>query len=1209
MKKLSRIIPSVICIIALILSDKTVAYAANEAQTAAKTVNISLEEDDTDDKTDDTESSEEKEQGIGLENAGDDGASEKSDNYAIERPDPSEMTEVRIGSYEDWCDLAHNCTLDTWSADKYVVMTDNIDFNMKEFVPIPYFAGIFDGDNHTINKAAFTGDQNYIGVFSRTAPQAVIRNVNVIGVMKPTGKPFDIGGIAGDNAGMIANCKYDGYVEGYDYIGGIAGYNEATGIVSACTVTGKITGLHYVGGICGASAGLVTGCSAKADINTVTKEVETGLADIKVEEVFTSLLNRGREEGNKKMIANSTNPVDIGGIAGHNTGEISSCANDSAVGYEHVGYNIGGIAGRSSGYVHDCINNGKLQGRKDVGGIVGQAEPYIRLDLTKDIISQLNTAINSLHDSVDKTIRDTDSSSGVVSARLNVIKSFADRALSDTGYLANSTTDFVNGVTGATNEIVGRLEYVIDETSKNDGPMDKVKNAGSDFKDAAADVEKMAEDMDIYRYMTPAEKASYDEAKQTIKDKTAEYDAKRNYYETADAVAAERATKRTTAQNEAKDETLKGLYDEKKQPGDREWNTLTPEEKDAFYNSLTDDEKARVDSAADAAGTAAVKAWAAGRADTDTGYADTMAKKAAIIGGIVLEHSGEMSEGAKTDGKNAAADLKDMAENLRDSGSQMKSIIGNVAGRSDVRFPQLSEEYRMHTNSLVSNIRGMSDNLGFLNNEMKGSTDVVCNDLEDVNDGFSTIMLLFTDAMDGVLDMDYSEVYEDESNDVCETSVDATIADCTNFGNVFGDIDTGGIAGTMAEEYDFDLESDVTGVKDSARNSTYRTKCVARSDINRGEVKGKKSYAGGVCGLHEIGTILRCSNFAKASSQSGDYVGGVAGRSYATIRDSYEKGVLAGGSYIGGIAGSGAVVTGCIAMPSVTEGTNFTGAVVGSSSDGDRLKGNLFVSGSLAGIDRISKSGMAEPVAYSQLLAMDNVPADFSVLKVDFVVDGKKVATLDKRAGDVVTLSEVPVDEAVSKAQNAESEDDNTLSLEDDEYIKWDCDDEITVTEDTEINGSIVRYASSLASEQVRANKQSIFLVDGRFKKDDVLSVTAASMGETGYEEFVIVIPEDGESTHHIRYQEPADSEGVKVMLINDSQWEEVPTETYGRYVTFTAPGDEVRVRIEERQKRDMTMWFVIGGCIALVFVISLILVIRSKNRKKKTEHKKMITK
>lgn len=1171
MKKTYKIAPSLLLILALVIGDTAPLFAATgKAETAAKTIDISIDEDEAaeDEKADDGESPEEKKIDIDIENAGEDGASEKTENYAIVRPDPSEMTEVRIGNYEEWCDLAHKCTLDSWSADKYVVLTDNIDCNMQKFEPIPYFAGIFEGNDHTINKAAFTEDQNYIGVFSKTAPEAVIRNVNVIGVMKPGGKPFDIGGIVGDNAGMIANCKYDGYVEGYDYIGGIAGYNEATGIISACTSKGKITGLHYVGGVCGANAGLVTGCSANADINTVTKEMETGLADIKVEEVFTSLLNKGREEGNKKSIANSSNPVDIGGIVGHNTGEISSCANDSTVGYEHVGYNVGGIVGRSSGYVHDCINNGELNGRKDVGGIVGQAEPYIRLDLTKDIITQLNAAINSMHDSVDKTIKDTDASSGVVSARLNVIKNFADRALSDTGYLANSTTDFVNGVTGATNEMVGRLEYVMKESSKSDGPLEDVSKAGDDLKNAAGDVERVAEDLNIYNYMGESDKADYDNAKKAIKDAQTEYDGYYKAYMDSDEARTYRDGRKAWYIHD------KGWDDPS--------HVMTPEE----------------EAEADAYAEAQVRIEANNRAkttyDSQTGrhagsYETTMTDNAEKIAGIVLKYAGSMEENAAKDGRNAAGDLRKMAENLRDAGSSMRSIVGNVAGKSAVRLPQLSDEYRMRTNSLVSNIQGMSDNLGFLNNEMKGSTDVVCNDLEDVNDQFASIMLLFTDAMDGVLDMDYSDVYEDESNDVCATSVDATIANCSNFGKVFGDIDTGGIAGTMAEEYDFDLESDVTGIKDAAANSTYRTKCVARENSNRGEVKGKKSYAGGVCGLHEIGTILECSNFSKVSSDSGDYVGGVAGRSYATIRDSYAKGVLAGDSYIGGIAGTGASISGCLAMPNIIRGTNFTGAVVGSAGEDDKLKGNFFVSDTLAGIDRVSESGRAEPVTYSQLLAIDGIPADFSIMHVDFVVDGKNVASIEKKAGDVLTSDQTP---AVS----------DKVTLEDDQYIEWDCENEVSVCEDTEIKGEIVRYASCLACEQVRANKQSIFLVDGRFVKGDELKVeAAASPATSGTEEFLLTIPDDGEVSHRIRYQMPADVKGVTVQMNLGADWEDVPTDTYGKYITFNAPGNRVRVRVLEQEVRDFTKWYIIGGSAAAVIIIAvIILMIVKKNRKKK---------
>lgn len=1201
--KINKKLPSVLCIILLIMGECVPVYAENvdKAETASKTINISVDEDDED--ADDTDGEKESEE----EEEKEDGNSQRTYDPSIARPDITEMTEVRIGNYEEWYDFARKCTLDTWSADKYVVLTDNIDFNMKEFVPVPLFCGVFDGQGHTINRAAYTEEQNYIGIFSKTSPAAVIRNLNVIGIMKPAGKPFDIGGIVGDNAGMIAQCKYDGYVEGYDYIGGIVGYNEATGIISACSVTGKITGLHHVGGVCGTNAGLVTGCSTKADINTVTKEMQTGLSDIKVEELFTSLLNMGREDGNKKSISATSNPVDIGGIVGSNTGEISSCANDSTVGYEHVGYNVGGIVGRSSGYVHDCINNGSLNGRKDIGGIIGQAEPYIRLDLTKDIIAQLSENINGLHDAVEKTISDTDNSSGVVSARLNVIKNFADMALSDTGYLANSTEDFVNGAMNSTNQIMGRIEYVLDETSKNGGPMDDLTDAGSDLRGAASDLEKAAEDLDIYNYMSEDEKTEYDAAKTNLKNATEEYSGyySKKYDEVYDGYYRKQYYKELTDSEYSgpNPPTDKELADAEVSSG------KTPEEID----------EAKAKAASEAARKANTEAsdYANYRYTTNhpgSSYATDVEGYADTISRIVLKYSDQMTQNAKSDGKAATKDIKSMAGNLKDAGSQMKSIVRDVAGRGAVQFPQLSDEYRLRTNSLVSNIQGMSDNLGFLNNEMKGSTDTVCNDLEDVNDKFSTIMLLFTDAMDGVLDMDYSTVYEDESNDVCETSIDATVADCSNFGSVRGDINTGGIAGTMAEEYDFDLEGDVTGVKDSSVNSTYRTKCVLRNNKNMADIRGKKSYVGGVCGLHEIGTILRCSDFSKVSSESGDYVGGIAGRSYATIRQSYEKGILSGQSYIGGICGNGSDITDCVAMPNIKEGTNFTGAVAGYVDDGAKIKRNVFVSSTLAGLDRISRTGVAEPVEYRDLLAMDGLPGEYSLMRVDYIVDDIVVSSVEKRVGEEIYPEEVPLDEVIIRNPDDDNTYEDKVVLDGDQYIEWDFDEAKVIYEDTEINGEIVRYASSLASEQVRNNKQSVFLVDGVFRKNDELTVTVIGDGADGQEEYVLTIPDDGARSHRIRYQMPDEAENVTVMLGNGGSYEEVESDAFGKYITFSAPGNEVVVRvIEEEKGHEGKLWIPIAagaGAAVAAGVITAVAVRRrkaagsvsKKNRQKKSK-------
>ena len=73
--------------------------------------------------------------------------------------------------------------------------------------------------------------------------------------------------------------------------------------------------------------------------------------------------------------------------------------------------------------------------------------------------------------------------------------------------------------------------------------------------------------------------------------------------------------------------------------------------------------------------------------------------------------------------------------------------------------------------------------------------------------------------------------------------------------------------------------------------------------MNRGGVTGKRDYAGGVVGLMDLGRVSGCENYGDIASTDGGYVGGIAGASWGTIRDSWVKCHLSGGDYIGGVAG------------------------------------------------------------------------------------------------------------------------------------------------------------------------------------------------------------------------------------------------------------------------------------------------------------------
>ena len=132
--------------------------------------------------------------------------------------------------------------------------------------------------------------------------------------------------------------------------------------------------------------------------------------------------------------------VDAGGIAGYSDGLITRCINYGRVGYEHTGYNIGGIAGRQSGIVSFCTNDGAVYGRKDVGGIVGQMEPFIEVDEA----TSLRSAVDKLHELIEKTIDDMENAKNAVKEDFDKLADYSDGAADAGDALAEQIADFVD---------------------------------------------------------------------------------------------------------------------------------------------------------------------------------------------------------------------------------------------------------------------------------------------------------------------------------------------------------------------------------------------------------------------------------------------------------------------------------------------------------------------------------------------------------------------------------------------------------------------------------------------------------------------------------------------------------------------------------------------------------------------------------------------
>ena len=174
------------------------------------------------------------------------------------------------------------------------------------------FAGVFDGQGHTISNLTIAGDINdFVGLFGQ------------IGNYTPT----SVSGIV-KNLG-ITNCQ----INGQRYAGGIAGRLYA-GEIYNCYAIGEVTSSYNAGGLIGSAS------TGNAYISNCYAECNVG--------------HSGTWES--------------GGLMGHSNGYVSNCyATGNVTGY----YYVGGLMGQNHRNVSNCYATGTVTGTTDVGGLVG----------------------------------------------------------------------------------------------------------------------------------------------------------------------------------------------------------------------------------------------------------------------------------------------------------------------------------------------------------------------------------------------------------------------------------------------------------------------------------------------------------------------------------------------------------------------------------------------------------------------------------------------------------------------------------------------------------------------------------------------------------------------------------------------------------------------------------------------------------------------
>ena len=858
---------------------------------------------------------------------------------------PEACKNLYIETEEEFLSFVRDCRLDSYSRNLRVYLKKDLNLAGMNFRGVPIFCGTFYGNVHTISGISLREEGSYQGFFRYLTDTAGVFKLSLEGKVHPQGSAARTGGFAGSNAGVIKGCSFRGEVSGTDRVGGIAGINRVTGVIEDCEVFDTVHGNHFVGGIAGENMGLIRSCKNSSDVNATESQNKVDLSGITLETIS------GVEAANTV--------TDIGGIAGTNGGVLRNCDNLAVVGYLHIGYNVGGIAGSQQGYMENCRNFGQVFGRKEVGGIVGQMEPVIKMEYSVDTLQILEQQL-----------------SGTAALTSQAAANAKNNALSLDGQLS---------------ELQGQAESAL--------------NA----------VETLLPDPEHPKFP----------------DK--------------DSIIAAHS---------------------------------------AFNSSMT------------------------AMQGTMSGIASSTASAAATL----------------------ESDIKSISAQL------------NAMGRT-------------------------------------------------LNEATENIGATFTDISDQDTDDDYS----------------GKIENCSNSGQISGDLNAGGIVGAISWESDLDPEKDIQVTGENSLKFDSEVRAVVVRCKNKGEITVKRRNAGGIAGWVSMGLVRDCGNSGRILAESAQYVGGVAGNSTGFIRNCRTKCEIAGRQFVGGIAGSGTVVTSCRSVAKIEEVTEQAGAILGSweksrTDSNEDFQGNYYLAmdEDWGAVDGISYAGLGEPLSAEQFYALPDLGELFLNSTVTFLAEDGTETEVVLTPGAVLDDSkvpEVPVKTGyVGEWKNLKAQIGKGVFF-----------DQVYLPQYT-------AYRTSIRSEEERADGRAVLLVEGEFPQAGRFamerltnlpySVHKDEKGIEGWE-----IPELQHSGEiQLRYGAPEgyDPELLKIIIQGkDKNLRVAETRVSDSYLVFSVSPDDWAFYIMSRPEPTPWLRYIGEGVLSAAVIALVIFLVCRKRKKKKAAGKK----
>ncbi|MCM1330356.1 MAG: hypothetical protein NC253_13060, partial [Ruminococcus sp.] len=1140
--------------------------------------------------------------------------------------------ETVISTKEDFEEFVKICVLDRNTVGRKYSLECDIELT-ADFKPIPTFCGTLEGNGHTVSGLNISASGSDLGLFRYIEKEGTVKDLNVRGRVSPSGSAAELGGIAGVNRGRILGCSFNGMVSGKEYCGGIAGKNEKTGFIANCATSGLVQARHYTGGTAGENFGVIIGCENNSSVNVMAFDETMDLENINIDDIYST--------------ENATEITDEGGIAGYSNGTVQNCVNRGNVGYTHVGYNVGGIAGRQEGYISGCENYGVINGRKDTGGIVGQAEPHISLLFSERSMSKLRTQLDELNKLIDRTINDADANSSELSqnwdeicGELETARNISDEFLDKTDVIINSDIEAVNELSSRISDFIDMaapaaesLEDASDSMSEGFGNLknsvrlisESLQTADEGVKVLFPILQDLSNAVDSFKQASASLDSSFGELQSSVGDEQQMENALAGLGSSVQGLSAAAGSLSATAARLA--EALNGFENDpyinsEKQKIETQLKRLSEaadrlaqrirssnlswgiggldeasigyylqeigkilsdksmvdifeslsEITEAFTNIMSSQAAENLDGQLKAVsaelGIDLKQLENAGNSfSSSVGAVSGQVNVSGLFGFIrYLREANQDLDGAAVSAdsiieritnswdyfnrasamlvaavwfaEDAAVNAKMSAEQIKDAFSQTVDILEYFSDKDKIEFVGTDDDIIAVRNRLsvsLGNIVNLGEEFG---GGAGGAMSTLAENFRQINSKVSEITETVLDLVDEINET--SADIEDYTDDISAADAagrsDGKVERCENYGAVYGDLCAGGIAGSMAVEYDFDPEGDIERIGTRSTNFVYQSKTVVRDSVNYGEVVSKKGRAGGIAGEMSTGCLIGCGGFGDVSSTDGDYTGGVAGKSEAAIQGCSAKCRVSGIDFVGGIAGIAHDMKDCKSFAVIESGTERVGAVAGYSDFSGSIKNNVFVDGGVGAVDGISYSSIAYPVPYEKMISLEDTPKEFKTLELTFIAEGETVKTLPVSYGESLGAEKIP-----------------NVPLMDGCFGEWEDFDYENITFGAEINAVYEKFITALESAEKRENGLPIAVAEGSFTSGDILAVTpdSGAADSENSESWSVTIPDDGAYTHRVRFLPDTKPEKAVVTGTENGVQRTVQAEIDGKYLVL----------------------------------------------------------